>query len=534
MIFAVKLKTINIKRLLCIVITVCLILMMVPMRQKVSAASDSVMIYQIQTGASGGASQEYVSLYNNSSQPIDVTNWCVIYSSASDLSQSQLGCFSPPDVNTKIFLGGHKTATLASSDFLQANNVTEVDLVFSPGLSASSGHIKLLDANKTVIDKVGWGSAAGPESSGAAAHSTGAILQRVKISEQILQDLDNNSMDFYQTALALPSSGGVYEEYIQPESEEVSLAVTELLPDAIGADSGKEFIEIYNPSDQTVNLKNYMLQIGPNFSKSYSLPDILIQPKSYLALSDDQTGITLPNTSGSVRMVGPAGNNLSTTGSYEDPGEGVAWAFIGSSWQVTYRPTPNAGNILLASKPCPEGQVRSTETGYCRNAENKEEAGPASCRSDQERNPETNRCRKIASLAGSLLPCKAGQVRNPETGRCRSIASAAAAKVPCKPGQERNPETGRCRKTVGLAAAAKPCPAGQERNKETNRCRKAASGLASKNKVKDVESPLVGNNIKWWVAGFSAMGSVGYAIYEWRREAFGILSMVKGRFIEPE
>lgn len=483
---------------------------------RVSASSNSLVVYQVQTGSTGSASQEFVSIYNNSSGPVDVTGWCVMYSSASDATQSQLGCLSPPNNQTRLWVDSHKSVLLASNEFTQANPDAQIDLIFKAGMSATSGHIKLLNPQKELIDSVGWGAASKPEGSSAVAHPVGKILQRLNLNEQELRDTDSNSTDFHHVSLSVPPSG-VYEEFIESDLESVALVISEILPDAIGADAGKEFVEIYNPSEQPVNLGNYVLQSGPTYAKSYRLPDLVIEPLSYLALSDDQTKLSLPNTSGSVRLLDPAGNILSTTGTYADLGEGVSWAFDGS-WRATYQSTPGSENIILTAKPCPDGQVRSEESGRCRNISSAKSSAPTPCRSDQVRNPETNRCRKISSLVSGLTPCKPGQIRSPETNRCRSATSKSNAKAPCKAGQTRNPETGRCKK-IAVAAGAKPCPAGQARNKQTNRCRKIPPPI-NKNEVKDIQSPLVTGNFKWWFAGFSALGSVGYGFYEWRREAF--------------
>jgi hypothetical protein len=527
MIFELRRKTINIKSFLYLVFLVPLMAMSLQVGSKASAVSSPIVIYQVQTGSVGAALQEYVSLYNNSPNAIDITDWCVTYSSASDISQSQLSCLTPQNSNASMLIEGYKAVTLASNDFLQAHNEAKIDLIFGAGLSSSSGHIKLFDDKKNLIDAVGWGDASKPEGTSAAAHIAVNILQRKNISDQILQDSNDNSLDFYQTNLVLPSSGGLREELSLQEPDEVNLFITEILPDAVGTDSGKEFIEIYNSGDQAMSLKTYKIQIGPNFSKSYSLPDSLIQPNSYVVFSDEQIKASLPNTSGSVRLVSPAGIILSTTDSYENLGEGVAWAFSGS-WQASYQPTPGADNIIIMDKPCPEGQTRSEETGRCRNTSSAESSDPVSCRPDQERNPATNRCRKISTVAASLLPCKPGQVRSVETNRCRSVASKAGTKAPCKSDQIRNPETGRCKKIT--TSGTKACPAGQQRNDQTKRCRKTQTPV-NKNEVRDIESPLVAGNFKWWFAGFSALSSVGYGFYEWRREAFQVLAGLKARLM---
>jgi hypothetical protein len=500
MIFAVQRST-SVKMLIAILVA-GFGLVFAPVSNRALATGNSVLVYQVQTGAPASSSQEFISLYNITPEPIDITGWCMVYSSASDATQSQLSCLTPPNGQTKFWLDGHRSLLMASSEFIQANPDISIDLTFKSGIAATSGHVKLLNSHKEVVDLVGWGTATKPEGTATIAHVAGKALQRLNIDDLKLQDTDNNAADFYQTNLVAPLTG-LYEEYIEQSSEINGLQITEILPDAVGADAGKEFIEIYNPNSGPVSLENYILQLGPGYSKSYSLPDIIIEPLNFMALYDDKTKISLPNTSGSVRLLDYHGNILSTTDSYQNPGEGLALALSDEAWQLTYQPTPGSKNVILSSKPCPAGQVRSPDSGRCR--------------------------KTLSVVANSLKSCKPGQIRSLETNRCRSITSKIGTKAACKSDQFRNPETGRCKKAAS-STGPKPCPAGQQRNKETNRCRKIQPAV-SKNEIKDIESPLVTSNFKWWLAGASAVGSVGYGAYEWRREVWQALSAIKMKFM---
>lgn len=516
MIFAGKTKTKNIN----ILITGVILLY----GHNASASSGSVVISQVQTGSSSSSSQEYVSIYNNSEQPVDLTNWCVNYASASDATQTQLGCIKPPDLHTKLMLPSYASVVLASNEFLSAHPGYNADFIFTAGISATSGHIKLLNQDKSVIDKLGWGAAASPEGTSAPAPPAGKILQRLT-EQNILKDSNNNIADFQPAELVLRQPGNLYEEDIPVDPAGPAPLINELMPDAEGADAGKEFIEFYNPNETPVNLKDYIIQVGPSYAKSYPLPAMTMEPGSYLALNDLQTGMVLPNTSASVRLVA-SGDIVSSSEAYDSLGEGVSWILINDAWELTYAPTPNAENILHETKNCPATQVRSDLTGSCTNAAEEGNTITA-CKPDQERNLATNRCRKISVITSALLSCKAGQVRNPETGRCRSITAALTGASPCKPGQTRSPETKRCRNAA--ITHKKSCPAGQQINPKTNRCKKAAGSAAKLNNVKDVRTGLIANNAKWWVAGFATVGSAGYAIYEWRREAGLVLELIKDR-----
>ena len=100
------------------------------------------------------------------------------------------------------------------------------------------------------------------------------------------------------------------------------------------------------------------------------------------------------------------------------------------------------------------------------------------CKSDEEINPATNRCRK---------KCKDGQFRNPATQRCKNINKNKTAKqvksaVPkkCKDDQELNPATNRCRKK---------CKDEQYRNVSTQRCRKITKTTKKTKTIKDYFFP---------------------------------------------
>lgn len=459
-----------------------------------------LLIYQVQTGTAASANQEYITVYNNTNEPADVTDWCVLYASASDVTQTQLGCLRPPAVATKLLLAPYSSLLLATSDMVQAHPGFTPDIVFSSGIAASSGHIKLVDKSKRVADIVGWGAAVHPEGAPVSTAATNKILQRQNTAE-ILKDTNNNAADFYQTELTILPGGNISETLV-PVAEMPMPVLSEILPDATGSDAGKEFIELYNPSGQPIDLALYSVALGPAFSKLYPLPNMILGPESYISFSDIETGLTLPNTSAVLRLLGP-NDKVAGEVTYAELEEGTALIYMNGGWQQTYQPTPGGENQLVPIKPCPEGQVRNVETRQC----------------------------KTLTLAGSVLECRAGQLRNPETGRCKNITMASTAAAACKVGQEKNPATNRCR-NIASTEPAKPCPAGQERNSETGRCKKiTALASSGTNSVKDVPSALVANNIKWWIAGVAGAGVIAYGLYEWRHEVFSFTLNLKNKLL---
>ncbi|MDO8265761.1 MAG: lamin tail domain-containing protein, partial [Candidatus Saccharibacteria bacterium] len=364
------------------------------------AISDDIIIYQVQTaGASSGtASQEIVLLYNQSILDVNVTDWCIKYTSSTDTS-GFTKCLVPPDPITELWLSAGGLISFATNEFISANSGFVPDVLLSAGMAASSGHLRVIDSLGNEIDKLGWGTAISPEGTVVPAHSTGKVFSRDLTT--LLLDTDNNLSDFSSQNMHNPVISGLYEKeiiidictningvqaelpqgymkdeagscyldvcsnieglqieigeayYLDQESgeclsmplEDRTLFITELLPNAPSTDTGQEFIELYNPNSETIKLKGYKLQIGPSFVEEYIFTDLEILAGQYIVFSDTQTGIILPNTTGvQIRLIAPAGNIVSNSFIYNEADDDVSWALVEDIWIYTNQITPNAAN----------------------------------------------------------------------------------------------------------------------------------------------------------------------------------------------
>lgn len=126
------------------------------------------------------------------------------------------------------------------------------------------------------------------------------------------------------------------------------LQITELLPNpmAPATDSMDEYIELYNPNDQAVSLKDYRLQSGSSFSYNHTFGEASIGPHEYKALYVPETRTLLANSGGKARLLDPSGQVISETSAYDAADEGAAWAIVAGTWQWTTTPTPNSANQL--------------------------------------------------------------------------------------------------------------------------------------------------------------------------------------------
>lgn len=364
-----------------------------------------VVIAQIQAGGPSGetnaAANEFVSVYNNGDNDIDVTNWCLTNKTGLSFT-----CLTARAANITLYLPSHTYATFSSDGFAVAHTYLpssrySVTNTISGSIVGSGDMISLVDATGRVIDSVAW----------ATTLAGGSLLQRVFSLDTANQLIDTGANTDFQklTTLIIPPSGLIEQEVIVdvctnidgvqsvlPNGYELNgsgdcaqsdvcpnlpgiqsdvpsgyklvgdacvldlplVRVTELLPNPIGSDSGNEFIELYNPNDTAVDLAQYLLKIGNDTPKTYSFPaGSTIEPKSYRVFYNSEINFTLINTSSKVSLVDIHGGFIDESLPYNNPADGMAWALIDDVWQYTNQPTPGSENQVVMMG---EGRVERT------------------------------------------------------------------------------------------------------------------------------------------------------------------------------
>lgn len=298
------------------------------------------------------------------------------------------------------------------------------------------------------------------------------------------------------------------------------LKIVEILPNANscapndGAVTCGDYIKLHNSSNDTIDLSRYRLRTDSGGVKSSASNTFILNGNMaagelrLVHIRDNGDAISITNTGGyvwleDVQGVVKYGESIVL---YPDAtaaaGKGMSWAVDVESglWQwmmprpydMNFRSMPEAGSMSKV------GQL-------------------VECPAGKERNPETNRCRNIASSTTAQAPCKPTQERNLLTGRCRNITTAIATQKPCTAGQYRSSETGRCRK-VQAAATPAPCKASQERNPLTGRCKKIVKRSGDLAAVEDVVSAQKSDKKMLVYVGAGLVAASGYGIYEWRQE----------------
>jgi hypothetical protein len=479
--------------------------------------------------------KEFVTIFNQTDSDITLDNWKIEYvKEGFDSANCDLSIWDQTGVSPTLLEGT-----------LQAGEVLSIERSLTDTKDGSLRIVEELEESVVVHDLVGWGEAAPcfemePTQRPSTATTPSKSIQRYMDCDLLNPvDMNNNEDDFLlNDQPAFGELGNTPLPDCEPEEPPSTFTcegvmISEILPNPAGADSGKEFIELYNPTTDFISLEGCGLQTSSS-SKIYQFADVELKPEEYKAFGNDETNLTLPNTAGGIVYLLSINEEELDSVLYADGLEDdVAWAwFGGNDWKKTYKPTPNSANELLATKPCPAGQERNPETGRCRSTD-PEGSTLTPCQPGQERNPATNRCRSILSSASTLVPCKPGQERNPATNRCRSTASTSNL-VPCNAGQERNPATNRCRKIDSANSQLKPCEPDQERNPETNRCRKilgavSASGPGDAEHIGPATSNQGGISGSWWLTGSAIIAAGSYALWEWRYDIRNLVAKLLGR-----
>ncbi len=116
------------------------------------------------------------------------------------------------------------------------------------------------------------------------------------------------------------------------------LLISEVYYDTVGVDSKEEWIELYNPTNQVLDISGWT--IADN-NKVYTIPSgTTIQNKSYLVIARDATGYynlynKYPDISGLTLFLGNTGDKLTLSDTSATEIDFVAWENYVPGWDIT-------------------------------------------------------------------------------------------------------------------------------------------------------------------------------------------------------
>jgi hypothetical protein len=348
----------------------------------------SLTISQLKITSSNG---QFITLYNSTTQALDMSKYQLEYFNSYDLSKAtsskliSLSGIVPPHGYFIVNDGVYALCYQLSVDSVSLGLSSTAGLVEVVGFDqASPGG----SVSPVLQDYVGWSKTAAP---GAQTLPSGAnaFLQRQPVdaannpavtapgagSWQSVQPDASNACNLVSSANStiVTTGFGQLLPPAEPTATIVSLSdsdsatttptaalpatdiglmtpeVTEILPNPAGTgnDATDEFIELYNPNNIGFDLSGFGLQAGTTTLHNYYFAaGAQLPPHGFTAFYSVQTGLSLSNSGGQVKLLDPFGNSIFATAVYGTAKDGQTWALANGKWYWTTKLTPGTANII--------------------------------------------------------------------------------------------------------------------------------------------------------------------------------------------
>ncbi len=300
----------------------------------------ALVISKVQiTGGTGKTAEDYVSIYNTSSTPIDLNGLRLVKRTKTGTTDTILKSWSEPTMINPNESYVWACSTDGFADLIKANTSSTQTISNDNGIAIREG------ASGPIIDSVAWGDAANSFVETAPFPYNPEGGQWLERNNNI--DTNDNSLDFS----LLPIISDDEEETVVDETEKYSyskdIIVSEIFANPKGIDgesSDKEFIELYNKGKEFVSLEAWRLEVNGNM---LMLPlGAAIGGQNYYVIKTEGK-VPLSNDGASVKLYQPFKQTSYQTVTYKKTAPGQSYAnFITGGWQWTTRPTPGMENTL--------------------------------------------------------------------------------------------------------------------------------------------------------------------------------------------
>ncbi len=260
---------------------------------------------------------EYIELFNNDDTTADISNW-ELRDENENGQKNPAGFFVPgnttiPALSYRAFYTGKK---------IYLNN--DGDIVY------------LYDNKQILKDSIAYsGKVVEGESYNRQNDNTWAWSTTTTPDKENRITTENNS------------SADSVEDKVYPRH----IWINEFFPNPKGKDTENEFIEIYNPGPDEIDLSNWQIDDQENKgSHPYTFPEnFIIKKGEYLDLPYFQTKISLNNDSDWVRLLWPNGETIDEI-EYSSPPEAESYNKTNNGWHWSTTPTPGEPNIITSTE----------------------------------------------------------------------------------------------------------------------------------------------------------------------------------------
>ncbi len=317
-----------------------------------AASPGNVVINEIAwMGTENSANDEWIELYNNSQNPLNLGGWVL---------KSGDGT---PEINLTGTIPAKGFYLLERTD---DNTVPEIpaDLIYKGALSNDGEDLKLFDNSGNLIDETNCSSGwfAGDNSTKQTMERTDSGdwqtsqnpggTPKTENSKQITENKEQKTEKLAENS-SLPTEKLAENgsPQIKPVSYPSGILFNEILPSPEGADAENEWIEIKNQNNFEVNLSEWKIKDQEGKITTYTFPpDTKISPLGYLVLKRPETKITLNNDGDGLSLIYP-NREIADSVAFEKAPLGQSYNKTPSGWFWSTILTPGAENTVPFPKP---------------------------------------------------------------------------------------------------------------------------------------------------------------------------------------
>lgn len=311
-------------------------------------ASASIILSEIQIGGDKAA-DEFVELYNTSDTSVNLKD-C-------SLRRKSQGDNSPKGSSLKTF-NVHDTIP-AHGYFLWASSAgvfkDHADTTTGGGL-ADNNSLGLFDKDGGLVESLTWGT-------GHAFPFAPTSFENPEKKESFVRNLADLSWSKTKKISPTNSKGEVWKEETPLPKDPTpfqSIVINEVFPNPKEKGDTGEFIELYNPLSEAVDLSGWEIH-DASASGKYVFPGgKKIESKGYLVVTDHDFTLSLNNSKETLTLIDTE-KRLVHQVSYEKTKEGVTFNLVGDKLRGGKVPTPGQENILNTD---PVTKERVPKKGY--------------------------------------------------------------------------------------------------------------------------------------------------------------------------
>jgi uncharacterized protein (TIGR03437 family) len=293
-----------------------------------------VVISELRTRGPGGANDEFVELYNNSDNPVDLSGWKIKGSSSGGNISTRLTIAS----GTSLQPHGHFLAVNAAA----YSGIVPADQTYATGF-ANNGGIAVTLANDVIVDQVGLSTGSafreGMHLTPLPSDANQGYERRPGGGSGSAQDTNDNFNDFEllvpsdpQNLTSPPTPGPSPTPSPSPSPSPTPSASPSpsasppprsgILISQVyggGGNSGavfrNDFIEIFNAGNTSVDLEGWSVQYASAAGETWSvtdLPALSLQPGAYYLIQEGSGGsngsmLPTPDMVGTINLAATAG-----------------------------------------------------------------------------------------------------------------------------------------------------------------------------------------------------------------------------------